>query len=618
VPRADGPAGHDAVGVAQIPARERPIGPESALPAGINAADDVFEWAARDPGHPAFSRKAGGKWQPVTSGEFASQVTAVAGGLIAAGIQPGDRIALLSATCLEWVVCDFAIWVAGAVTVPVYETSSVDQIRWILSDSGAVAVFTGNAHLAAAVESANVPSIAWHWQLDGGGLGGLAFTGKGMPAGRVAERRHGVTATTLATIVYTSGTTARPKGCPLSHGNLVAEVRSVMSAAGIAEGVLNERSSILLFLPLSHIFARIVHLCAVHAGARAGYLGDAHELRAELAAFRPTIVLGVPRVFEKLAAAARQKASGAGHQRLFRAAEATAIAYSRAAEGPRRGALLRIRHWVFDPLVYARLRAALGGSIAYAVSGGAPLSAELGHFFRGAGITILEGWGLTETTSGVTLNLPAAQQIGSGGRPLPGCAVRIAPDGEVLVQGPNVFCGYWRDEAATSEAFENGWFRTGDLGRLEDQGFLYITGRKKELIVTATGKNVVPAVLEDRLRGHPLIAECVLTGDRRPYIGVLITLDMAALTRWEKQHHKRTGAAPGPARDDPDLRSAIQGAVDKANEAVSRAEAIKRFRILDATFTVGAELTPTQKARRSYVLSKFADEVEALYSQPGR
>jgi long-chain acyl-CoA synthetase len=602
--------------VAQIPARERPIPLECALPSGINAADDVFERAARDPGHPAFSRKAGGAWQSVTSEEFASQVTAVAAGLIAAGIRQGDRIALLSATCFDWVVCDFAIWAAGAVTVPVYETSSVGQIRWILSDSGAVAVFTGNAQLAAAVQSADVPSIAWHWQLDGG-LDELAVTGKDIPAGRVAERRHGVTAATLATIVYTSGTTARPKGCPLSHGNLVAEVRNVMSATGVGELVLNERSSILLFLPLSHIFARIVHLCAVHAGARAGYLGDAHELPAEFAAFRPTIVLGVPRVFEKLAAAARQKAAGEGHQRLFRAAEATAISYSRAAEGARRGVLLRIRHRVFDPLVYARLRAALGGNIAYAVSGGAPLGMELGHFFRGAGITILEGWGLTETTSGVTLNLPAAQRIGSAGPPLPGCAVRIAPDGEVLVQGPSVFSGYWRNEAATSEAFEDGWFRTGDLGRLDDQEFLYITGRKKDLIVTATGKNVAPAVLEDRLREHPLIAECVVTGDRRPYIGVLITLDMAALTQWGKQHHKRTGAAPGLVRDDPDLRSAIQRAVDRANEAVSRAEAIKRFRILDATFTVGAELTPTQKARRYYVLSKFADEVEALYSQPG-
>jgi long-chain acyl-CoA synthetase len=603
--------------VAQIPARERPIPRECALPAGINAADDVFEWAARDPGHPAFSRKASGMWQSVTSEEFASQVTAVAAGLIAAGIRPGDRIALLSATCFEWVVCDFAIWAAGAVTVPVYETSSVGQIRWILSDSGAVAVFTGNAQLAAAVQGADVPSIAWHWQLDGGGLDELAVTGKDIPAGRVAERRHGATAATLATIVYTSGTTAQPKGCPLSHSNLVAEVRNVMSATGIAELVLNERSSILLFLPLSHIFARIVHLCAVHAGARAGYLGDAHELPAEFAAFRPTIVLGVPRVFEKLAAAARQKAAGERHQRLFRAAEATAISYSRAAEGARRGVLLRIRHRVFDPLVYARLRAALGGNIAYAVSGGAPLSMELGHFFRGAGITILEGWGLTETTSGVTLNLPAAQRIGSAGPPLPGCAVRIAPDGEVLVQGPSVFSGYWRDEAATSEAFEDGWFRAGDLGRLDDQEFLYITGRKKDLIVTATGKNVAPAVLEDRLREHPLIAECVVTGDRRPYIGVLITLDMAALTQWEKQHRKPPGAAPGLVRDDPDLRSAIQRGVDRANEAVSRAEAIKRFRILDATFTVGAELTPTQKVRRYYVLSKFADEVEALYSQPG-
>ncbi len=604
--------------VRQFPVRERATPPEYVLPAGVNAADDIFERAARDPGHLAFSRKTGGSWQPVTSEEFAGQVIAVAAGLIAVGIQPGDRIALLSATCFEWVVCDFAIWTAGAVTVPVYETSSVDQIRWILSDSGAVAVFIGNAHLSAAVQRADVASIARLWQLDAGALDELALAGRDIPADRVAERRRGVTAGMLATIVYTSGTTARPKGCPLSHGNLVAEARNVARAAGIGEHVLNERSSILLFLPLAHIFARAVHLCAVHAGSRVGYLGDVGELPAELAAFRPTIVLGVPRVFEKLAAAARQKAADEGHQRLFRAAEATAIACSRAADGQGAGAVLRIRHRVFDRLVYARLRAALGGSIGYAVSGGAPLSAELGHFFRGAGITILEGWGLTETTAGVTLNLPAAQKIGSAGLPLPGCAVRIAPDAEVLVQGPNVFSGYWRDERATSAAFDDGWFRTGDLGRLDDQGFLYITGRKKDLFVTAAGKNVSPAVLEDRLREHPLIAECVVTGDRRPYVGALITLDMTAVAHWEKQQHKPPGAALGHVRDDPDLRSAIQEGVDRANEAVSRAEAIKRFRILDATFTVGAELTPTQKARRLYVLSKFADEVEALYSQPRR
>jgi long-chain acyl-CoA synthetase len=579
---------------------------------GGNACDDVFGWAARDPGRAMFAVKAGGIWQPVTAKEFADRVTAVAAGLIAAAIQPGDRVGLMSATSLDWVVCDLAIWAAGAVTVPVYETSSVEQIRWILADSGAVAVFAGDARCAEGIAAAQAAKVEAVWQLDGGGLDALARTGQGVTAGEIGRRRGAVTAATLATIVYTSGTTGRPKGCMISHGNLTEAVRAVTGIPGVRERVLTDGSSSLFFLPLSHILARIVALCLVHDGRRIGFLADTGELPAELVAFRPTILLAVPRVFEKVVAAARERAEAEGHRRLFAAAEATAIACSRA--GHRAGPLLRLRHAVFGRLVYARLRAALGGRVAWAVSGGAPLNQELGHFLRGAGITIMEGWGLTETTGGVTMNPPAVQKIGSTGLPLPGCALRIAPDGEVEVIGPVVFGGYWHDPQATTQAFDGRWLRTGDLGRLDDDGFLYLTGRKKDLIITAGGKNVAPEVLEDRLREHWLIEEGVVVGDQRPYIAALVTLDQEAFARWKRRQGKPASATAGDLSQDPDLLAAVGEAVDRANTAVSHAEAIKRFRILPGGFAVGAELTPTQKVRRDYVLATFAADVEALYA----
>jgi long-chain acyl-CoA synthetase len=579
---------------------------------GGNTCDDVFDWAARDPDRAMFAAKADGAWQPVTAKQIADQVTAVAAGLIAAGIQPGDRIGLMSATSLDWVVCDFAIWAAGAVTVPVYETSSVEQVRWILADSGAVAVFAGDARCAESITAAQAAKVEAVWQIDGGGLDALARTGEGVTAGEIDRRRAAVTTLTLATLVYTSGTTGRPKGCMISHGNLTAAVRAITSVPGVRERVLTEGSSSLFFLPLSHILARVVALCLVHAGKRIGFFSDPGELPVELSAFRPTILLAVPRVFEKVAAAAREQAEAEGHQGLFAAAEAAAIDYSRA--GHRAGMLLRLRHAVFGRLVYARLRAALGGQAAWAISGGAPLNQELGHFLRGAGITIMEGWGLTETTGPVTMNRPEVQRIGSVGLPLPGCAVRIAPDGEVEAQGPIVFQGYWQDKQATSEAFDGRWLRTGDLGRQDDDGYLYITGRKKDLIITAGGKNVAPEVLEDRLREHWLIEECVVVGDQRPYIAALVTLDQAAFARWKRRLGKPPGASVADLREDPDLLAAVREAVDRANMAVSRAEAIKRFRILPDGFAVGAELTQIQKVRRDYVLAKFATDVEALYS----
>ena len=579
---------------------------------GENTCDDVFEWAARDPGRAMFAVPAGGTWQPVTAEQFAGRVTAVAAGLIAEGIGPGDRVGLMAAASLEWVVCDFAIWAAGAVTVPVYETSSVKQISWELDDSGAVAVFAGNAQLADAIRRAQPAKVEVVCRLDDGGLDTLARAGQGVTAVEVARRRGAVTADMLATIVYTSGTTGQPKGCKISHGNLAEAVRAITAVPGVRERVLAGDACSLFFLPLSHILARVVALCLVHAGKRSGFLTDPGELPEQLGVFRPTILLAVPRVLEKVAAAAGQQAEAEGHQRLFAAAEATAIAYSRA--GRRAGIRLRLRHAVFGRLVYARLRAGLGGQVAWAISGSAPLNEDLGHFLRGAGITVMEGWGLTETVGPATMNRPAVQRIGSVGLPLPGCAVRIAPGGEIEVQGPIVFQGYWQDPQATSEAFDGRWLRTGDLGRVDADGFVYLTGRKKELLITAGGENVAPSVLEDRVRQHWLIAECVVVGDRRPYIAALVTLDDAAFARWKKQQGKPARAIVGELREDPDLLAVVQQAVDRANAAVSRAERIKRFRILPGRFEVGAELTPIQKVRRDYVLAKYASDVEALYA----
>jgi len=579
---------------------------------GANACDDVFGWADGDPGRAMFAAQAGGAWQPVTAAQFAARVGAVAAGLVAAGIGPGDRVGLMAPTSLDWAVCDFAIWAAGAVTVPIYETSSVEQVGWQLSDSGAAAVFAGNAQLADATRRAEPAKVEVVWRLDAGGLDALARAGEGVAAGEVTRRRGAVTAETLATIVYTSGTTGQPKGCMISHGNLTEAVRAITTVPGVREQVLAGDASSLFFLPLSHILARVVVLCLVHAGKRAGFLPDADELSGALLTFRPTILLTVPRVLEKVAAAARQHAEAHGHQRLFAAAEATAIAWSRA--GRRAGPWLRLRHAVADRLVYARLRAALGGQAAWVISGAAPLNEDLGHFLHGAGITVLEGWGLTETVGPVTMNRPALQRIGSVGLPLPGCAVRFAPDGEIEVQGPNVFRGYWQDPQATAEAFDGQWLRTGDLGRVDDKGFAYLTGRKKEILITAGGKHVVPSVLEDKVREHWLIAECVVVGDRRPYTAALVTLDDGAFARWKQRQGKPGGATISELRGDPDLLEIAQQALDRANTTVSRPEAIKRFRILPGQFEVGAELTPTGKVRRDYVLAKYASDVDALYA----
>lgn len=579
----------------------------------VNASDDIVANALRRPDHMAFARKVDGTWRTVTAKEFADQVRALAAGLIAAGIGRGDRIALMSASRYEWMLCDYAIWTAGAVTVPVYETSSPEQVAWILRDSGATAAFVENEARAHVVAEAGPASVGQMWRMDGG-LRHLTELGRSLPPETVERRRRSVGADEPATIVYTSGTTGRPRGCLISHGNLVTEVRNVARADGIAEKVLTDRTTLLVFLPPAHVLARVVALAAVHNGAQVAHTSDLANLTTELRTYRPTLLLAVPRVFEKMRNTAQRTAVAGGHTGLFRAAEATAVAYSEALDHGGPGPWLRARRRMYDRLVFTRLRAALGGRVAYACSGGAPLGARLGHFLRGAGVTVLEGWGLTETTSGVTLNLPDAQRVGSVGRPLPGCAVRIGPGDEVLVKGPNVFGGYLHDEQATADAFDpDGWFRTGDVGTLDD-GYLTITGRKKDLIVTAVGKNVAPAPMEDRLRAHWLIDQCMLVGDRRPYVSALITLDPEFLTWWKREHKRPQTDGIAELRHDPELKSAIQAAVDEVNRMVSAAEAIKRFRILGRGFVVGEELTPSQKVRRGYVAAKFAADIEALYA----
>ena len=583
-----------------------------------NITDDVFEHAEKLPDAVGLKRKVNGIWTPVTWRQFAEQVRSIAAGFMAAGIQPGDRVGLMSRTRFEWTVLDYAILTAGGVTVPIYPTSSLEQVEWILGDSGAVAVVVETDDNAEKVTAARgrLPGLAHLWQIDAGRFDGLAdikARGAQVTREQVEERRRARGAADLAEIVYTSGTTGRPKGCMLSHGNLVANARNCMQNDGF-QRVFNEQHSTLLFLPLSHSYAQLIQYGAIYSGTVLG-LVDMADAIAELPAYQPTAVLSVPRLWEKAHNSAKHKAIAEGHGKIFARAEATAIAYSQALDTGRPGLGLWLQHALFDRLVYRKLRAALGGEVQYAWSAAAPLGARLGHFFRGCGITILEGYGLTETSPATNSNTPDAQKVGTVGRPIPGCTIRIARDGEVLVKGHMVFQGYWNNEAATKEMIdEDGWLHTGDLGALDDEGFLTITGRKKDLIITSAGKNVAPAVLEDRLRAHWLVSECLVVGDAKPYIAVLVAGDPETFAQWKADNGKPKTATFADLRDDPGLRVEIQAAIDDANKAVSKAEAIKKFTILDEEFTeAGGQLTPTMKVRRNVVMAQYAAQIAALY-----
>jgi long-chain acyl-CoA synthetase len=589
------------------------------IPAAGDLTDLIYDNARRDPAHASFARKIDDDWVDVTAAEFIAQVEEVAKGFVAAGVRPGDRVALMSRTRYEWTLVDFAIWCAGAVTVPIYETSSVEQARWILADSEAVACIVELADhervVAAARDSA--PDLRAVWRLDGAGdgptLADLVAGGTGVASGELASRRAALGPDSLATLIYTSGTTGRPKGCHLTHGNFLAELGN---AVVMLDVLFSPGSSTLLFLPLAHVFARIIEIGAVMRGAKLGHTPDVRSLVPDLGTFKPTFILAVPRVFEKVynAAALRAQSSGTLKKQIFDQAAAAAVSYSEAQQRGSVSPIERARHAVFDRLVYAKLRASLGGRLEYAISGGAPLGDRLGHFFHGAGLTVIEGYGLTETTAAATANPPDAVKIGTVGRPLPGTTIRIADDGEILVRGGQVMRGYWKNPEATAEALTDGWFRTGDLGELDPDGYLSITGRKKDVIVTAGGKNVVPAVLEDRLRAHPLISQTMVVGDKRAYIAALVTIDPEFFEAWCERHGKPADLRIADATEDPGLRAEIDTAVAEANRAVSRAESIKRYRILAVDFTEeGGQLTPSLKLRRSVIVKEFADEIESLY-----
>ncbi|MFE9247604.1 AMP-dependent synthetase/ligase [Streptomyces sp. NPDC007088] len=585
------------------------------VPAGGNLTDIVRRNAARHPEVAVLGRKVDGVWRDVTSTVFLAEVNAAAKGLIASGVGPGDRVGLMSRTRYEWTLLDFAIWAAGAVTVPVYETSSAEQVQWILGDSGAVACLVESEAHAATVASVRegLPELAHVWRIDAGAVGELNAAGAGVEDRVLDERAAAVSADDPATIVYTSGTTGRPKGCVLTHRSFFAECGNVVER--LKPLFRTGECSVLLFLPVAHVFGRLVQVAALMAPIKLGHAPDIKNLTGELSAFRPTMVLGVPRVFEKVYNAARASAQAGGKGRIFDRAADAAIAFSRAQDTPQGPSLgLRLRHRLFDKLVYGKLRAVLGGRGEYAISGGAPLGERLGHFFRGIGFTVLEGYGLTESCAATAFNPWDRQKIGTVGQPLPGSVVRIADDGEVLLHGEHLFARYWNNEAATVEALADGWFHTGDIGTLDEDGYLAITGRKKEIIVTAGGKNVAPAVIEDRIRGHALVAECMVVGDGRPFVGALLTLDEEFLAHWAADHGKPSGSTPAALREDPELLADLQSAVDDGNAAVSKAESVRKFRVLPVQFTEeSGHLTPSLKLKRNVVAKDFAEDVEALY-----
>jgi long-chain acyl-CoA synthetase len=584
------------------------------VPAIGSLTDDVVHQVETRPSAVAFSRKAGETWEDVTCTEFRDEVVAVAKGLVAAGVRPGDRVGLLSRTRYEWTLVDYAIWWVGAATVPIYETSPPDQIAWILGDSDAVAcvVETGEHLERVRQVQDRTPGLKHTWVLDQQGIQTLTDLGAEITDDEVETRRSAVTPGDPATVIYTSGTTGPPKGCVLTHANFMFELG--VATVELDRLFLDEDASTLLFLPLAHVFARIIQVGCVRAGARLGHSSDIKDLTANLAEFQPTFLLAVPRVFEKVFNTASQRAHAAGKGRIFDAAAESAIRFSQAQDGTGPRLLRRARHAVFDKLVYARLREALGGRTTYAISGGAPLGDRLAHFFRGIGVPVLEGYGLTETTAALTVNLPDAQKIGTVGRPLPGTEVRVGDGGELLFRGGQVFPGYWRNDEATKAALDpDGWFHSGDIGEIDDEGFVRITGRMKEIIVTAGGKNVAPAALEDPIRAHPLVSQCMVVGDGKPFIAALITLDAEALRTWAEQH--RLDPDSDRLTQHADVRAAIQQAVDDANATVSQAESIRKFRILPLDWTEeSGHLTPSLKLRRTVVMRDCADEVEALYS----
>ncbi|GAA0961642.1 AMP-dependent synthetase/ligase [Frigoribacterium faeni] len=580
-----------------------------------NATDLLIDRAKATPDAALFSVPDGvGGWADVTAAEFLHQVRALAKGLIASGIAPGDVVGLMCRTRYEWTLVDFATWFAGALLVPVYETSSPSQVHWNLSDSGAVAVILETADHFARFDEVHpeLPDVANVWQIDLGDLDKLAAAGAGVADEELERRRSAAGPSDLATIIYTSGTTGRPRGCMLTHANFVETSRN--AAVAMAD-VVAPGSSTLLFITTAHVFARFIAVMSVHAGVRVGHQADTKQLLPSLASFRPSFLLAVPRVFEKVYNSAEQKAEAGGRGAIFRRAVAVAIAHSKALDEGVVPLGLRLRFALFDRLVYSKLKKAMGGNIRYAVSGSAPLGTRLGHFFRSLDIRILEGYGLTETTAPASVNLVTRFKIGTVGPALPGVTLRTDDDGEVLIKGENVFAGYWKDPEGTAEVLRDGWFRTGDLGSLDSDGYLTITGRKKEIIVTAGGKNVAPAVLEDPIRANPLVAQVVVVGDQKPFISALVTLDTEMLPVWLNNAGEAADMPLAEAAEHPKVLAEIQRAVDEANTAVSRAESIRKFVVLPVELTEqSGHLTPKMSVKRAVVLKDFAPQIGDLYT----
>ncbi|KUO20950.1 AMP-dependent synthetase/ligase [Streptomyces dysideae] len=591
-------------------------------------AELPFDNASAAPNAVVLSRKGpDGHWSDMTAVQFADEVLAVAKGLVAEGLMPGDRIAVMARTTYEWTLLDFGAWAAGLVTVPIYPTSSVFQTRWILQDSGAVALVTEFSGQAATLgpELDRLPDLRHLWVMEKGHVERLAESGAQQPDGEVAVRRGMLAPDTLATLIYTSGTTGRPKGCALTHGNFFSEVDNAIELLyPVFKSKTSEEASVLLFLPMSHVFGRMVAVACIRARVRLGHAPSlkSEHLLSDLASFRPTCLLAIPYMLEKVFNTARAKAEAGGRGSSFDRAVSVAQRYGDAVEARRHGTghgpsrALKTARAFYDPLVYRRIRNAMGGRVRYAICGGSPMGRSLSAFYAGAGIEIYEGYGLTETTGAATVTPPLKPRMGTVGWPLPGTRVRIAADGEIMIAGDVLLRGYW-DPAAGGvvPATVDGWLPTGDIGSLDDEGYLTITGRKKELLITAGGKSVAPAPLENWLRSHPLISQCIVLGDRRPYVSALITLDMDGITHWRRMH----GRHPVPAEllvDDEELRTILQRAVDEANKLVSRPESIRRFAILSVDFTETAgHLTPSMKLRREVVMREFAQEVEGLYEQ---
>ncbi len=587
------------------------------VPRQTNTADLVVRQAAK-PSNPALFavKDASGAWSEIKATEFRRQVEDIAKGLIASDVQPGDRVAIMARTRYEWSLADFAIWFAGAVSVPVYETSSPAQVAWILSDSGAVGVFVESARhenvVREAVAMEDITSLQHIWQFDGGGLDTLRTAGVGTDEQTLSDRRTYAGLDDVATIIYTSGTTGRPKGCELTHGNFVE--LSENAAAALPE-VAREGGQTIMFLPLAHVFARFISVLCVASGSTVAHTPDVKNLLPDLQSYKPTFILAVPRVFEKVYNNSMLKAEDGGKGKIFHAGADVAIAWSKAEQAGKVPLALKVKHAVFDRLLYGKIRTAMGGRVQHAVSGGAPLGERLGHFFHGIGLMVLEGYGLTETTAPITVNTPKRIKIGTVGAPLPGNAVKIADDGEILAKGVCVMKGYANRPDLTDESFVDGWLRTGDIGELDDDGFLRITGRKKEIIVTASGKNVIPAMLEDTIRANALVSQCVVVGDQRAFISALVTLDEEALPGWLERHQLPADTSVSEAAEHPAVLAEIQSFVDQVNTTVSRAEAIKVFRVVPTDFTeTTGHLTPSLKIKRAQVMKDYADVVDSIYS----